>query len=238
MNQFPLAQRGPLSLRGVACLLMWLVALGSTACAGQYTAEPVTAWLVDKATGKPIPDAVVVQYWNYRYGFVENHSWVADLKETVTDEQGRFHFSGWGPKRIPKELQLEWNTRLQSEDPGLMILHPDYKFRELGNERAVPDMQSFGAKVRKSDWNGKRIEMERLPDDLRERRLPVDGPSSRFAFLLRSAGSSGAREIQRFCAVHDHIVQKHNARVRAERPSDYYTLSVPPSGYCKYLQGK
>lgn len=179
----------PLRVRGLVILAC---ALCVNACgAGSYSAEPVQAWVVDKQTQRPIEGVIVVANWNLRWGFEGGSSLDMKILEASTDAAGRFVISGWGPEPLPR--QAGFGARLKNEDPGLMLFHPSYKVRFLENSRPIDELGGFGPAVRKSEWTGKKIELDRLPsDDLEGRARKLDLAYNHVTSLRAPAGIAGA----------------------------------------------
>ena len=73
--------------------ILWLIAYYSIPI---YYLEPFKGRVVDKGTGKPIPEAAVaVEYREEHHGFQTDFR-VVDAKETITDENGEFYIrSEW-----------------------------------------------------------------------------------------------------------------------------------------------
>jgi len=140
-------------------LLLWALAV-LPACAGPvtYSAESIEAWVVDAETKQPIEGAVVVAHW------VLEGPTLVDIKvrqagdlvvlEAVTDKDGRFHFPGWGPIR-------HWGrSRLTYKDPELIIFKSGYEYRRLINEMTADAIGGKAFPVRRSQWDGKKIELK------------------------------------------------------------------------------
>ncbi len=154
------------------CLLPSLAA-----CADRYpptySAEAITATVIDAETKKPLPGVIVTANWQLLGGMEGNYP-VGQLEvlETVTDANGRFHFPAWGPKQRIKGY-------LREDDPQLLLFKPGYEYRRLNNyeprANAVigryqndpvaieVERQNRGySPNRRSEWNGKVIELKRF----------------------------------------------------------------------------
>ncbi len=147
------------------------------ACADRYpptySAEAITATVVDAETKKPLPGVVVTANWQLLGGMEGNYPvGQMNVLETVTDQHGRFTFPAWGPKKRPKGY-------LREDDPQLLLFKPGYEYRRLNNYQpranavvgrypndpvAIEiERQNRGySPNRRSEWNGKVIEMKRF----------------------------------------------------------------------------
>lgn len=134
-------------------LLFTLVVL--PACAGlMYSAEPMEARIVDAETQQPLEGVIVVAHWQLERGTPGGSVPAGQLMvmETVTDKQGRFAFPGFAPK-------LAVTSHLVNEDPGLLLFKSGYRYQALTNEYSG-DIVLRTRLVRRSEWNGKTIEMK------------------------------------------------------------------------------
>jgi hypothetical protein len=117
-----------------------------------YGADPITAWVADAETGKPIEGANVLALWEMKYG-LENHGTnYAMVLETVTDAEGKFSLPGWGPQLVLKSGGIE------TGGPRLTIFKSGYRVGGGANEG------SFAVESRHmtSGWNGKVLELTRF----------------------------------------------------------------------------
>ena len=142
--------------------------LGTASCASidsEYVAAPIKGWVIDRDSKQPVEGAVVVAYWQLEGGLYSKRKTILMASEAVTDENGQYEMSGWGPVENPG------SDRLCDYDPGLFVLKHGYASRLLSN---FPDIGPMCARydralkkyVRKSrervsDWDGKKIEMEK-----------------------------------------------------------------------------
>lgn len=155
------------SLLGVVVSLALLLPL--QACATTYSADPIEAWVVDSETGQPVEGVVVAANWELEEGTVGGNRPAGQIvvMETVTDDKGRFHFSAWGPKStalsLPSPLTSE--PHLVNRDPHLLFFKSGYKWLGLQNTFSADYNKSS---LRKSEWNGKTIKIERFTGDLKE----------------------------------------------------------------------
>lgn len=68
------------------------------------SADPIDARVVDADSGEPIEGVVAVAYWPLSQGSLAGDSLpcgAANVEEAVTDKDGYFHLSGWGPIKNP-----------------------------------------------------------------------------------------------------------------------------------------
>lgn len=152
--------------------LLFVVLLGTAsglpACATPltYSAEPIEAWVVDAETKQPLEGVIVTANWELRGGPSPGGSTPAGqlmVMEAVTDKNGRFHFPAWEPKlRLPL-------TELHNHDPRLLLFKSGYRYAELANERRyISRPETILEPVRRSDWNGKTIELKPFKGTMEE----------------------------------------------------------------------
>jgi len=125
-----------------------------------YSAEPIEAWVIDAETKQPLEGVIVTANWQLEEGTFGGNVPVGQLMvmEAVTDNNGRFYFPAWGPIK-PKK------GHLVIRDPQLLIFKSGYKHFGLENELA----QNYNkGPVRRSEWNGKKIEMREFKGGLKE----------------------------------------------------------------------
>lgn len=151
----------------IACrLLLVFVALSLPACAKTYSAEPITATVVDAETWEPLEGVNVVAEWQ-----LHDPNWHGagslEVVEAVTDKNGEFYIPGWGPKAVPSHLP--YGTRLGNDDPGLSFFKSGYRIRGLSNMRQPERLHPWNdIPVRYSDWDGKLIWLEKFKGSLEE----------------------------------------------------------------------
>jgi len=143
--------------RSLNTLLLALGLVSLPACADRYpptySAEAITATVIDAETKKPLPGVIVTANWQLLGGMEGSYPvGQMEILETVTDQHGRFHFPAWGPKKRPKGY-------LREDDPQLLLFKPGYEYQRLAN--AVSSKINYGS-VRRSEWNGKVIELRRF----------------------------------------------------------------------------
>lgn len=135
-----------------------------------YSAEAIEAWVVDAETGQPIEGVVVSANWELEIGTVGGNVPAGQIMvtETVTDKKGRFHFPAWGPKSTPLSFPVplfKSEPHLVNRDPHMLLFKSGYKWVGLEN---TPMINYNKGSLRKSEWNGKTIKMEKFKGDLKE----------------------------------------------------------------------
>jgi len=146
-------------------LIPWFLALGAivvlSGCATlagyplTYSAEAIEGRVVDADTKQPIEGVVVTANWQLSNNWGANTGQMMAM-ETVTDKDGKFSFSAWGPKlRSPGSI-------LTFLDPQLVFFKSGYDFESLQNE---PKSYINKDSLRKSQWNGKTIPLKLFKDD-------------------------------------------------------------------------
>lgn len=138
----------------IALTSLCLFAGALPACASlMYTAEPMEARIIDADTKQPLEGAVVVAHWQLERGSVGGSYPAGQLMvmETVTDKDGKFNFPGFGPKPAI-------TSHLVHKDPALILFKSGYHYRVLTNQY-TSDIEQRTRMVRRSEWNGKTIEL-------------------------------------------------------------------------------
>lgn len=120
-----------------------------------YIADPIEAWVVDAETNQPIEGANVVANWHLVVGSLdgERHRGQLEVKETVTDQAGRFHFEGF-TQANPMLYEL------RDEDPRIIIFKPGYEWKMITNNYPVAGTKTPGIH-RKSRVDGETIKLEK-----------------------------------------------------------------------------
>lgn len=141
------------------------------ACSDQYSAAPITAHVVDGETGKPLAGVNVVAHWQLHGGLEGGTPLGAVMvMETVTDDDGRFHFPAWGPKEVQRPSGVYGNARVQGSAPELLLFKSGYKHGwALNYHGGDPDPRNM-----RSLWDGKVIKLE-----------PFHGTSAEYAWDLK-----------------------------------------------------
>ena len=130
-----------------------------TGCASMifgFSAESITATVVDAESNEPLQDVIVVAQWELRTNNIDpggsQPAGPLKVMETVTDDKGQFHFPDWGPI-------YKFGARMLHHDPELLFFKPDYKFKTLVNSWSSSPFKGYQA-FRSSDWDGKTIKLE------------------------------------------------------------------------------
>ncbi len=147
--------------RNLALILLWLGLLPSLpACADRYpptySAEAITATVIDADTKKPIAGVIVTANWQLEEGTLGGNVEAGQLMvmEAVTGHDGRFHLLSWGPIK-PKK------GHLVNRDPQLLLFKPGYEYQRLLNSYSS-DRELRLRPLRRSEWDGKMIELKPL----------------------------------------------------------------------------
>jgi len=120
---------------------------------GIYSAEEITTTVIDADTKAPIEGVNVVADWAVRGG-VNYGATVGYIKvmETVTDVNGKFHFSRWGPR---PNFHL---GEIRQKAPALMLFKSGYRYTVVEN---VGGSLNAAPSTMQSNWNNQTIAMER-----------------------------------------------------------------------------
>jgi hypothetical protein len=172
------------------CKSVLLITLSLTlqSCFAQYSAEPITGWVVDADTGKPLEGVIVTANWAVSEGNLAgtNQGGQLQILETVTDQAGRYHFPGWGPKRLPPKKNGWWvDQYIGNEDPGLVFFKGGY---ELDSRRNVLVSERNRSWKRHSDWDGKTIKLKFIGADEKEYVKDLSFASNTLGFALSADG--------------------------------------------------
>ena len=120
-------------MKSPSMLVRWMAAFVASfflaSCTVTYQFDPIEAWVVDAETGKPIEGAVVTANWELVKGSLDGERYYGQLevKETVTDQNGRFFFEGF-----TKEDD-SW-AELRESDPQVLIFKAGYEFQRFTND--------------------------------------------------------------------------------------------------------
>ena len=164
------------------CALLALVLLPLQGCSRGYSAESIEAWVVDAETNQPLEGVIVVAHWQLYGGLHPDQLGELMILETLTDKAGRFQFPAWGPKSVPAGLAS--NARLRHLDPEMLLFKSGYKYQRIANELTSAVLNDAGSSLRRSQWNGKTIKMERFGGSQEEyaRNLSFLATSLAFAY--------------------------------------------------------
>jgi hypothetical protein len=164
------------------------VGVGGCSRVTHYSADPLTARIVDADSGAPLPGVNVVAGWEMKGGLEGGNvvGWVM-VMEAVSDAEGKISFPGWGPK--------EWDGGggMGPGSPLLLLFKSGYEFQQLydGNYRVTDHPHGNVKYTRRgltsyahmhSYWDGKTIELKKSDRSLQEY-------AQRLAFLDIKIGS-------------------------------------------------
>lgn len=123
-----------------------------------YYARSIEGRVVDAETGQPLKSVIITANWQLERGTFGGNvpAGQIEVKETVTDTDGRFRFPAWGP-------QITFRGGLVYDDPQLLVFKPGYRFRELRNTLVSDYNTSW---IRNSDWDGKTIELKKFEETI------------------------------------------------------------------------
>jgi len=133
-------------------------ALVPIGCGFAYTADPISARVVDAETGQPLAGVNVAALWTLKGGLEGgNVVGYANILETVTDANGTFSFPGWGPRPVVL-------GQLHADAPLMLFFKPGYGYHQVQNRvvTAAAPTQT------RSDWNGKTIPLKKFKGTLAE----------------------------------------------------------------------
>jgi hypothetical protein len=163
-------------MRPISVLAALVLLASARVCDGRllpiYWSEATTAKVVVDGVGDPVPGVIVVAAWTFT-GLEGAAGPTFEITETVTDEQGRFHIPGWGPRLVWPPYQT-----FEYRDPWLLLFKAGYKPRLLENKepgmfppgmvdivRANKHREARGwgdpNYVRRSYWSGRAISFTR-----------------------------------------------------------------------------
>jgi hypothetical protein len=159
-----------------------------------YIAKDFSGKVIDADTNMPIEGVVVVAEWiPYHVGLGDGgHKSVMEVRETLTDKEGKYTILGWGPRLRPSF------TYLDNQDPALFLFKKGYEYVSLSNGDIKQMYEYYGKEyldnmpfekfrtaegfeydrtIRTSIWNGRTIKMRNLSgknDDLDRTLSAVD----------------------------------------------------------------
>lgn len=148
----------------------------SEAIARSYAAAPFSGRVVDAETGAPIAGVIVLAQWIVE-GPMEAHPVAAmQIMETVTDENGRYSFPGWGPKSVPRPDFWSWvfTPALSTKDPQLFFMKSGYAHVYERNDFVPGKGSDAETELRRSQLDGKDVALQDLRGDLHARRQDFD----------------------------------------------------------------
>jgi hypothetical protein len=144
----------------LACLIVGLPLEGcALAQLPGYVAQAIEGRVVAADSGQPLEGVIVTVNWELVGGA---HSYPVGqlyVAETLTDTQGRFSFSAWGPK------SPLFAGHLHDLAPQLLFFKSDYNWERCVNEALSESNTSL---VRSSDCNGKTFKLKRFTGTVKE----------------------------------------------------------------------
>ena len=150
------------------------------ACTVTYQFAPIEAWVVDAETGKPLEGVVVTANWELVKGSLDGPRYFGqlDVKETLTDKDGRFTFAGF-----TKEDSS--GAELRESDPQILVFKAGYEFQRFTN-----DYRDGGAGMkllaRTAAVNGKTVRLvKQVGNKARIRQVHSDLVYSGLSFLTK-----------------------------------------------------
>jgi hypothetical protein len=134
-----------------------LVMLPCAACAlAPLSAESIDAQVVDVDTGQPVEGANVVAYWQLNGGSLAGDSLpcgAANLEETVTDKDGKFHIPGWGPS-LPG-----CGGVMTDGDPMIYVFESGYHYGRFSNGLGSTSIVFMTV----DHWQGRQMKIKKYP---------------------------------------------------------------------------
>ncbi len=171
----------PLKTRLLA-ILAALLQLAS--CSVTYQFDPIEAWVIDAVTRNPIEGVVVTANWELVTGGLDGPRYYGqlDVRETVTDKNGRFYFAGFSKTDSS-------GAELRDSDPQILIFKAGYQFQRFTSDR--PNGFDWGISRRSAAINGKTIQLRVLPTDKSTiRQFHSELVNSRLSFLTKMTPTS------------------------------------------------
>jgi len=138
-------------LATLAVLLIAVVAGCDWYGTRSFSADAITAYVVDADTGEPVAGANVLATWVMKSGLENNTTNYAMVMEAVSDASGKFTFPAWGPKSVSVRGQI---TDLA---PLITIFKSGYKLGGGANRLDKPAPFHMT-----SDWDGKTFKLNRF----------------------------------------------------------------------------
>ena len=197
------------------CILLALVLQPLQGCSREYSAESIEAWVVDAETSQPLEGVIVVAHWQLYGGMHPDQLGELMILETLTDKAGRFHFPAWGPKSVPAGLAS--NARLRHLDPEMLLFKSGYKYQRIANELTSAVLNDAGPSLRRSQWNGKTIKMEKFGGTQKEY-------ADHLSFLKTSLGFAYNGQDCEWKLIPRMLLAQHNEMLRLEEKKIYNTL--------------
>jgi len=133
-------------------------ALVPIGCGFAYTADPISARVVDAETGQPLAGVNVAALWILKGGLEGgNVVGYANILETVTDSNGAFSFPGWGPRPVAL-------GQLHHDAPLMLFFKAGYAYHQVQNRVVTAAAPTHT----RSDWAGKTVALKKFKGTLAE----------------------------------------------------------------------
>ena len=133
--------------------VLLLIPLTSCGARPYYKVAPIDAVIVDAETNLPIEGAIVVANWQLEAGGLDGprRKGQLEVKETITDKSGRFHFDGF------TKLNL-MISELRDDDPKIIIFKGGYDYGRSSNYYGL----RYPGTDRKAAVNGEVVKLRKL----------------------------------------------------------------------------
>ncbi|SRR6266481_3018064 len=197
--------------------LLALVLLADCAGSPVYFMAPINVSVVDADTNQPIEGANIVAYWQLRDRYGPRDEGQLEIRETVTDETGRFHFDGF--TKVNPTIYT-----LNEEDPGIVIFKAGYNYYIFTNQYPDAGTRTPGAH-RKSQLDGLVVKLHKLePYQMQNGFVNFyGGLTSRIQDVIYGGWprrDCGWEKMPRFIVAMD----REDKRIRAMSPKNYVDL--------------
>lgn len=185
-------------------VLAGIVAAVATCSYGErtYSADAIDSRVIDADTGEPLAGVNVVAEWVLKGGVESGEvTGYANVMETVTDKDGRFHFPAWGPVTVKR-------GSVREAGPALLLFKPGYHYAAYANGSSAEASTQMSSR-----WSGKPLRMRRDAPTTPRGRQEMQSVATELR-VLREHGRLGA-VVQFSCAVskQNEDLEQHHAGV-------------------------
>lgn len=141
-------------------LFIMFAVFGLSGCAlglAPLSADPIDSRVVDLDSGAPIEGAVVLAHWELHSGSLSGDSLPcgsANVEDTVTDKDGKFHIPGWGP------TMPGCGGEMRQGSPQLYVFKPGYYSVDVPN--GIPDTRSVA--TTHNAWRDEPLALQKIHD--------------------------------------------------------------------------
>ncbi len=206
--------------------LAMLLVLPSCAAVDVYNMQGMEGTVIDKATGEPVEDVVIVEVWEAGGGLEGHTVDYLPLQEAVTDRNGRYAFPARGSKHVEEGF-------LKASTPRLIYFKPGYILFSKRN-RYHPDRRfEFN---RRSDWHQKTIEMEKFEGTSEQQARELE----RFSSVLGDFTGRGGWCIWTSIPKTLRLVRREDIRFESKGVDPKVAISAPwimdELGKCPYFE--